>query len=67
MSNMPNKAMQALELQFANDSLIGIVKLVIERTSPLAKIRKAKFDALIAEGFTEQQAIEIVSKSPVVE
>ena len=68
MKNEPkNKALQLLELQFANDELRGMLPLWLERVSPIAKMRKAKFDALLAEGFTESQAIEIVAKSPVVE
>lgn len=67
MNNLPNKALQLLEFQMMNDTLKELAPLVIERTEPLAKIRKAKFDALIKEGFTEHQAIEVVSKSPIVE
>lgn len=64
---MKNTAMQLLELQMATDSLKTILPLVIERQQALAKIRKAKFDAAIDAGFTEQQAIEIVAKTPIIE
>ena len=60
-------AMQLLELQMATDNLKTILPLVLERQQAIAKIRKAKFDATIDAGFTEQQAIEIASKTPILE
>ena len=60
-------AMQLLELQMATDNLKTMLPLVLERQQVIAKVRKEKFDATIAEGFTEQQAIEIVTKTPIIE
>lgn len=67
MSEKTNKAMQSLELQMALDNMKEFLPLFIERCTPNAKIRKAKYEALLKEGFTEAQAIEIVSKSPIIE
>jgi ABC-type siderophore export system fused ATPase/permease subunit len=64
---MKTTAMQLLELQMATDNLKTILPLVLERQQAIAKVRKAKFDAAIEAGFTEQQAIEIVSKTPILE
>lgn len=64
---LKNTAMQLLELQMATDSLKTFLPLVLERQQAIAKIRKAKFDVAIDAGFTEQQAIEIVTKTPIIE
>lgn len=59
--------LKLLEIQMETDNLKNLIPLVIERTEMLAKVRKAKYDALLQEGFSEQQAVEIISKVPLFE
>lgn len=64
---MKDKTLQRLELEMAVHNFVENLDLIIENGKALAKIRKAKYDALIAEGFTEQQALHIVSVSKPLE
>lgn len=65
MSN--DKTMKRLEMEMAIHSLIQDMDLFIENTKQMAKIRKAKYDALLTEGFSEEQALHIVSVSKHLE
>ena len=40
---------------------------VIQEWEPKSKFLKAKYDGLIREGFTEQQAMEIIKTRPIFE
>lgn len=67
MENKPNKAMQSLQFQMAMDEIKNMLPLIQEQQTLNAKIHKARYDALIYEGFTEPQALEIVGKRPLFE
>lgn len=62
-----NSAMLTLELQTLMDNLKNWSPLLIQHYVTTAKLRKSKYDSLIDAGFTEKQAIEIVTKTPIAE
>lgn len=51
----------------AMDEIRNMLPLIMEHQSINAKIHKSRYDALIKEGFSESQALEIVSKRPLFE
>ena len=60
-----NNAMLTLEFQMAIDNLKNWSPLFMERYVLTNQLRKSKYDSAIAAGFTEQQAMEIVTKTPI--
>lgn len=64
---MKNSAMLSLEIQMAIDNIKNWSPLLMEHYVTTAKLRKSKYDSLLAAGFSEQQAIEIVTKTPITE
>lgn len=60
---MNDKTMQRLELEMALHNLTQNIDIFINFQKEVAKLRKVKFDALIAEGFSEEQSLHIVSMS----
>lgn len=64
---MDDKTMQRLEAEMAIHNLVQNMDVFIEHQQALAKIRKAKYDALVKEGFTNEQALHIVSVSKMFE
>ena len=47
--------------------LLDGLPLIIASMLPIAKAYKAKYDALVQEGFTEKQALEIVIRRGISE
>lgn len=55
------------ELEMAIQELTSNLPIMIESAKISAKVLKAKYDSLTAEGFTEQQALEIIKARPLYE
>ncbi|BAQ11313.1 phage protein [Bacillus sp. OxB-1] len=55
------------EYQVAVDTMKEVLPYALELFPPQAKALKAKFDSLVAEGFTLEQALEIVKTRPIFE
>lgn len=55
------------ELETAMREMAENLPFLIQSSSIAAKMLKAKYDNLIAEGFNEQQAMEIVKNRPLYE
>lgn len=67
MENKPSKALMNLQIQMGMDNIRNLMPHIIEQQKLNAKVHRARFDALVSEGFTENQAIEIVGKRPLFE
>lgn len=68
MSEQPkSNAMVSLEAQIRLDTLKNLFPVILDEIKMNAKLRKAKYDALVDEGFSSEQAIEIISKSKILE
>ncbi|MFD1203567.1 hypothetical protein ACFQ38_00250 [Sporosarcina contaminans] len=62
-----NSAALNLEIQIGLDNLKAMLPLIIEQNAVNAKILSAKYNSLLHEGFTEAQALEILTKRPLIE
>ena len=62
-----NSAALSLEIQMELDNLKSLLPLFLEKHSLNARILKSQFDSLLKEGFSEAQALEIISKRPLIE
>lgn len=67
MENKPNKAMLNLQIQMEMDKIRDLLPHFLEQQKLNAKVHRARFNALVNEGFSEAQALEIVGKRPLFE
>ncbi|MBD8076471.1 hypothetical protein [Bacillus thuringiensis] len=56
----PNKQYTNIELEMILDNFVKALPMQRRMQREMSKVYKARFDALVSEGFTEQQALEIV-------
>ncbi|ACQ68954.1 MULTISPECIES: hypothetical protein [unclassified Exiguobacterium] len=62
-----NPKFTPIEWEIMADQQIETTLAIIKIQVANAKLMKAKFEALKAEGFTEQQALEIIKSRPLME
>ncbi len=67
MQDKTNGKLTAIEMEMALDELKGNLPYMIQNVTIAAKVFKAKYDSLVMEGFTEEQALEIVKTRPLYE
>ncbi|TBL21788.1 hypothetical protein EYB35_00035 [Bacillus paranthracis] len=58
--NEQNGKLSNIKFEMILDDFKGQLHLQIQYHGELAKLYKARFDALVKEGFTQEQALEIV-------
>ena len=59
------KPHERLELELASDNIAKIVPTMLGLYPAIAQMTKAYFDALVKEGFSENQALHIVATQGV--
>jgi hypothetical protein len=69
MSNQdkPTGKVTRVEMEMALDQILEGLPMFVRKTAADAKYLKAKYDGLVAAGFTEAQALEIVKARPLYE
>lgn len=55
------------EMAMAIEEMTRNLPYFIQNASIQAKVLKAKYDNLVSQGFTEQQALEIIKTRPLYE
>lgn len=55
-----NGAMKNLQIQMELDQFKHNLPYIIENAVLIAKVMKSRYDSLLAVGFTESQALEII-------
>lgn len=64
-SDKPNGRMSRAEMEIAQDYQESLLPVIVRQANIDARILKAKYDALIQEGFNAQQALHIVATRPL--
>lgn len=64
---MDDKTMKQLEMEMAIHNMVENMHIFTEHQQVLAKLRKVKYDALLLEGFSEEQALHITTYSKTLE
>lgn len=64
---MDDKTMKQLEMEMAIHNMVENMHVFIEHQQVLAKLRKVKYDSLLSEGFSEEQALHITTYSKILE
>lgn len=67
MSQEPNRKYTEIELEIIAEQVLNIMPAQYLVYPEFARAMKAKFDALVTAGFTEQQALDIVTARNVIE
>lgn len=67
MADKANGKVTNIEWEMALDETRRQLPYFIQNASMTAKLLKAKYDSLVAEGFTAEQAMEIVKTRPMYE
>jgi hypothetical protein len=57
----------SIEFDMMADQILRVVPAQLRLYPEYAKMLKAKYDSLVAAGFTEIQALEIVKARPILE
>lgn len=63
----PNGKVSRVELEMVLDHIKETLPVMLQKAEHDAKLIKAKYEALLAEGFTEAQALKIVSTRELYE
>jgi hypothetical protein len=69
MSNQdkPTGKVTRAEMEVALDQVLEMLPVLLRRAGADAQLLKAKYDALVATGFTADQALAIVKARPLYE
>lgn len=62
-----NGKLTNIEMEMAIDEVKKNLPYLIQNAALSAKFIKSKYDSLVAEGFTEKQALEIIKTRPLYE
>jgi uncharacterized pyridoxamine 5'-phosphate oxidase family protein len=66
-NDKPNGKFTRVEAEIAVDQMIEILPAMLRQVPYQAKVFKAKYDALVKEGFTKEEALDIVKSRPLFE
>lgn len=62
-----NGKLTKIEMEMAIDEMRRNLPFLIQNAALQAEFLKAKYDSLVTQGFTEQQALEIIKTRPLYE
>lgn len=66
-SQAVNQATQLVNLMQAKEEIVNILPTAVELAQYHAQLLFKKYTALKKEGFTDEQALEIICKRPLIE